>query len=80
MHDEIRTIHVGEKVWKWELVDGVAFPHIKIRSPYGKKYIESADYFLNKNEKFLGYRINILPSMIKNYIINNIMKKHENLI
>jgi len=29
MHDEIRTIHVGEKVWKWELVDGVAFPHIR---------------------------------------------------
>lgn len=79
MRDEKRTLHIEGKLWKWELIESVNFPHIKIWSPYGRKYVEAAEYFLLKDEMYIGYSVNIVPSKIRDYITKKLLKNEKTI-
>ena len=74
MHDNVRVIHINGRSWKWEVKEWKKFPTVVIRSDYGAKFVESADYFIDESEVYLGYRVNIVPSKIKKYICEKILK------
>lgn len=70
MQKIVRSILIGENKWKWTVIDDPIYPMVKIYSRHKNSvYTIHADAFIGKDERLISYKVNIVPSKIKKYIL-----------
>lgn len=73
----MRNIHIGNDVWKYVVKRDYYFTHVNLYDPAKKLTKLTASKILGTNDFYDGHDVQIKPSDVKKYIMENLSGKEK---